>query len=834
MPNGIANGRRLYTASEMSNMLQRGEVRANNYSFDQREGRYFINSDPPVVESTGSGHLVVTNNVLSRIRLECGTTYSIPDAYNERTYYAFFVGASHEQMIAYMRDTRNDKSWFVIRAKMKHGDASKIVVGILPVPTSGASSLRNATSSMHIASFEIDTPQVDNYNSLMRAIIDAAVEFVTQPVKPGCVAAYLDTTKSFWLSLRRDNSALVCFDGDYYVSECIRGEIVNVRSADGTTYQVLRSNLNVYRGDFMAAPLDAIFEVYLPEIAGEPMYVERGMLTPIYQNAIPFDSVWSYLPTDVVEEQYESVMVGSERRFINMQRPAVALFSQGIQPYSTRIEQIMPADKMFVMGKVDLYSRRDRDEVPFLGWELEACCNEATVDGNTVAKVFKKQLPFMVMTKSDSSISPAGFETVSVPATLDAWKESDIEAALDVMRSAPYNMRSFEHGSCGFHVHVSRSALSVLDLQKMERFMHNPANREFLEKIAGRGACTYANFNEGLFNNRTDTSSIAAAGAPNSTYDTLRWFNTSDTVLSLLNTNHYDPTPREFYDFLSNSIAFSSMTSVLHPIRMHLDHIYSCDDWASVSAAARESIMAFAALGPITNAVVRFFWSALDVPVIERGGPASTTNFDFRTEPRKSKLKASRKANFENCHAFTKSVLGKGGQRYDVLNTRNQNTVEFRLFKGTMNPNSVMRYLEFVDALVRFVAYTTATNDGVNYTTFIKWIIDDPFNVSRYENIVTFLVEQNYIERQKIRRKELLKLTDGDGSPNPGVTPKTSVDGMERPQPLFVITPTGEAVPEQVTPLFEESWDDIVADSDPDYEEPDFDDAEFFTVRFVN
>jgi hypothetical protein len=140
---------------------------------------------------------------------------------------------------------------------------------------------------------------------------------------------------------------------------------------------------------------------------------------------------------------------------------------------------------------------------------------------------------------------------------------------------------------------------------------------------------------------------------------------------------------------------------------------------------------------------------------------------NWRAAPRKSKAPYDRKLNKHACNVLV-SPLGKAAAgRYDVLNTSNKNTVEFRLFKGTMNPDSVFRYLEFVDAIVRFVPSTSATDKGVDYQAFIHWLSKDSFNVMRYKNLIAFLVGRNYIERAKIRKRDLPCPKEDDGSQQP-------------------------------------------------------------------
>lgn len=116
--------------------------------------------------------------------------------------------------------------------------------------------------------------------------------------------------------------------------------------------------------------------------------------------------------------------------------------------------------------------------------------------------------------KSDSSISAGGgFEIVSVPGTLAWHKEiawnhffkenysNPIEASL-----APSSFLSGwannggndpELGTlpvCGIHIHISRDALTPLQLGKIITFMGEDRNIEFIKQIAGRTSDRYAPF----------------------------------------------------------------------------------------------------------------------------------------------------------------------------------------------------------------------------------------------------------------------------------------------------------------------------------------------------
>jgi hypothetical protein len=46
--------------------------------------------------------------------------------------------------------------------------------------------------------------------------------------------------------------------------------------------------------------------------------------------------------------------------------------------------------------------------------------------------------------------------------------------------------------TCGLHIHVSRDALTVMQIGKIREFLYNPENRKFIAKIAGRDNSSYA------------------------------------------------------------------------------------------------------------------------------------------------------------------------------------------------------------------------------------------------------------------------------------------------------------------------------------------------------
>ena len=65
--------------------------------------------------------------------------------------------------------------------------------------------------------------------------------------------------------------------------------------------------------------------------------------------------------------------------------------------------------------------------------------------------------------------------------------------------------------------------------------------------------------------------------------------------------------------------------------------------------------------------------------------------------------------------------------RYSVLNTIPEKTIEFRLFKGNISASTIYRYLEFVHALCSYVR-SNAMNSKTHHNEFIKWVETNSFD----------------------------------------------------------------------------------------------------------
>ena len=105
--------------------------------------------------------------------------------------------------------------------------------------------------------------------------------------------------------------------------------------------------------------------------------------------------------------------------------------------------------------------------------------------------------------KSDGSLSEEGAEMVTMPATLQAHKSKFPFEQLDWLHSQ--GARAWGYGSCGMHIHVSRSAFSGPHMWKFIKFQLHNAER--LIGIAGRDSNQWASWR----NDTMDDARVSAA-----------------------------------------------------------------------------------------------------------------------------------------------------------------------------------------------------------------------------------------------------------------------------------------------------------------------------------
>ena len=117
----------------------------------------------------------------------------------------------------------------------------------------------------------------------------------------------------------------------------------------------------------------------------------------------------------------------------------------------------------------------------YYGVELEVNCRSVLAE--SVGRIFKDH----AYLKQDGSLN-SGFEIVTHPHTFGEqaklWRKWG--------EQKPGRITSFESGECGMHVHVNRSALSPMTIQKLLVFINAPENNKLVEYVAQRSSERWA------------------------------------------------------------------------------------------------------------------------------------------------------------------------------------------------------------------------------------------------------------------------------------------------------------------------------------------------------
>ena len=86
----------------------------------------------------------------------------------------------------------------------------------------------------------------------------------------------------------------------------------------------------------------------------------------------------------------------------------------------------------------------------------------------------------------------AGFEVVTAPADLETHRKR--WAKLVQCKGYAHFRAWDEYDTCGFHVHVSREALTYLQIGRILMFINHKANAKFIHKVAGRGSDRFCRY----------------------------------------------------------------------------------------------------------------------------------------------------------------------------------------------------------------------------------------------------------------------------------------------------------------------------------------------------
>ena len=135
----------------------------------------------------------------------------------------------------------------------------------------------------------------------------------------------------------------------------------------------------------------------------------------------------------------------------------------------------------------------DDDGDLFMGFELETAIPNRMLNEAAVYALHQLQDPEIAQLKTDSSIG-GGFELVTQPHTYKAYRESSVLwDTIETLRKK-FKARSWDSGTCGLHIHVSRKAFA--DGRHTHRFIEFIyRNSDMMMKFGGRKS-TYARFND--------------------------------------------------------------------------------------------------------------------------------------------------------------------------------------------------------------------------------------------------------------------------------------------------------------------------------------------------
>jgi hypothetical protein len=129
-----------------------------------------------------------------------------------------------------------------------------------------------------------------------------------------------------------------------------------------------------------------------------------------------------------------------------------------------------------------IYRKCDHLTPFYTGFELEVECIKRDREG--VAGEFSVPKTFL---EGDGSLNN-GFEIISQPLCQKCAKETLIAVS---EKAKKLELRSYDTQTCGFHVHISRRALSRVQLEKLNHFISSD-NEELLIAIARRNPQQWA------------------------------------------------------------------------------------------------------------------------------------------------------------------------------------------------------------------------------------------------------------------------------------------------------------------------------------------------------
>lgn len=164
--------------------------------------------------------------------------------------------------------------------------------------------------------------------------------------------------------------------------------------------------------------------------------------------------------------------------------------SCGCRPRGIHYYSYKPSGVFFSVsgGLLDTNSEGYQGGGLYIGAELET---ESIEELSDAVDCFRGSELFYL--KDDCSLSN-GFEIVSHPATVEAWRFM-LPSYTDVFNNATdVGLRAWGRRSCGLHFHLSRCAFTPAHLMRFHKFIME--NADTMKKFAGRDSEDYASFTD--------------------------------------------------------------------------------------------------------------------------------------------------------------------------------------------------------------------------------------------------------------------------------------------------------------------------------------------------
>lgn len=142
-----------------------------------------------------------------------------------------------------------------------------------------------------------------------------------------------------------------------------------------------------------------------------------------------------------------------------------------LKSYCAKAEHTYAGQKM-----IDIIARETRPNL-YIGVELECVAKK-----DNVADRIHSNYEDYVICKEDGSLPDSGLEIVTIPQTPE-FHRVNMARLLEEFKD---ELRSFNHSSCGLHIHLSKRFFTTTQIGKMVLFINHDDNYEFMKEIAQR------------------------------------------------------------------------------------------------------------------------------------------------------------------------------------------------------------------------------------------------------------------------------------------------------------------------------------------------------------